>query len=103
MARYKLMPYLVKIKNNPIRSDVNLNSLPSSKGAISFSDILVGFFNKYKINPHISSNAKKTLVIENFSKLNDDLFQGIIRAGEHGYTADFLDITTKKRQEMLER
>ncbi|MDG3547444.1 hypothetical protein [Methanobacterium formicicum] len=102
MAKFKLTPYIIRIRQKRsteflILDDLDItNESSSGDSGIDLFDVLKNFFETN--DKIIDEDLKKTLYI------NDDQIEyeersifGTIRSGEYGYNADFLNINTLDR------
>jgi len=93
MAKFKLVPYVVRVKNKDSKNYLRLDKILTIKGNEDFVDIFHTILNSYKKNVYIPSKENKTFFVEdfNFSK-QQRLIHGIIKSGEYGYETDFYDV-----------
>jgi len=93
VARFKLVPYVVRVKNKDSKEYIRLDRIPTIKGDIDFVNIFNDLLKSYKRSVYIPPKEKKTFFVEdfNFSK-QQRLIHGIIKSGEYGYETDFYDV-----------
>lgn len=93
MVRFKLVPYVVRVRNKDSKEYVRLDRIPTIKGDLDFVNIFNDLLKSYKRSVYIPSKEKKTFSVEdfNFSK-HQRLVYGIVKSGEYGYEADFYDV-----------
>jgi len=105
MARFKLVPYSIRIKDISRDRYVALDKIPvnrihtnSSNSFIDFYGIFVDFCDRYTENNIINrEDSQKTLFFERYtSKPSYRIVYGTIKSGDYGYEADFLDIRQRR-------
>ncbi len=98
MAKFKLSPYSIRVRNKHKTDNLDLSSLGSSKGAFSLFSIVEEICKLYNSNIYDQKKDKKTLCFVDckFDK-SKGIIYGFIKSGEYGYEVDFVDTKSKKR------
>ena len=92
MVRFKLVPYVVRVKNKNSNEYIRLDRIPTIKGDIDFINIFNDLLKSYKRSVYIPKE-KKTFFVEDFNFFKHQrLVYGILKSGEYGYEADFYDV-----------
>ena len=98
MARFKLVPYTIRIRNKRSEDYLDLTKIPTNKKDVSLLDIFEEICKRYNKQVYLRSKEQRTLYIENSSiDKSKKLITGIIKSGEYGYGADFYDTKLHKR------
>ena len=98
MARFKLVPYIVRVKNKDSKDYSILDNISTIRGTVDFIDIFQKLLNSYREDAYIPFREQKTFSVENLKfHRTKRLIHGIIKSGEYGYETDFYDIIQKKR------
>lgn len=98
MARFKLVPYIIRIRNKRSEDYIDLTKIPTTNQDISLFDIFGNICKKYNKDVYLRSKEQKTLYIEDSSTdKGRRLISGIIKSGEYGYETDFYDTKLHKR------
>jgi len=98
MARIKLMPYTLRIKDKSIRSSDSFLDLDNIKLRGNNKNItkIVLDFCAVRNHPFLDDNIKKTLCITKYFT-DDNIIYGVMKRGEYGHESDFYDVVKKQR------
>jgi hypothetical protein len=98
MARFKLVPYSIRIRNKHSDKNLDLRAIPTNKGDIDFFTMFEGVCKDYNSDVYERKKEQKTLCVVN-STINNTkrIISGIIKSGEYGFEADFFDTKLRKR------
>lgn len=98
MARFKLVPYSIRIRNKHSDKNLDLRAIPTNKGDIDFFTIFEEICKNYKSDVYERKKEQKTLCVVNSTTTNiKRIISGIIKSGEYGFEADFFDTKLRKR------
>ena len=96
MARFKLVPYIIKVKKVGSRDYLNMTQIPSPVQIKDFLGLFNDFCDRCGSEVYKNSSEKKTLYIENLAKLKKRAIHGIIKSGEYGFETNFYDTNQKR-------
>lgn len=104
MARFKLIPYSIRVSYKGEDTSIPLNEIPTDdpNEFKDFYEIFKSFCKKYEYTEEETRFIRKTdsnrvLFFSNYCPIDDyRLVYGTIKSGDYGYETDFLDIRGKK-------
>jgi len=98
MAKFKLVPYSIRVRKKNSDQNLDLSSIPTSKGNIDLIDLFEKLCKEYSNDVYERKKEKRTLcVINHLNNKDKKVISGIIKSGEYGFEADFYDTHLKKR------
>ncbi len=92
MAKFKLVPFIVRVKQKHTNEFVHLNNVDEQ--GTDFLGLLNQCFQVTQ-NVRVMENNQKTISIEQVNSSGRDIY-GIAKSGEYGIDADFFDIETSE-------
>lgn len=98
MARFKLVPYSIRIRKKDSNKSLDLNNIPINQGVIDMFAIFKELCTSYTTNTYNRTRERRTLcVIDHKSIKLQKVISGTIKSGEYGYETDFYDTKAGKR------
>ncbi|MBI2558210.1 hypothetical protein HYW20_02720 [Candidatus Woesearchaeota archaeon] len=100
MARFKLVPYSIRIRNKHSDKNLDLTKIPTNKGDVSFFTMFEKLCKDYNSDVYERKKEQKTLCVVNSVPINTkNIISGTIKSGEYGFEADFFDTKLRKRMQ----
>ncbi len=97
LAKFKLIPYSVRIRKLKTKSFFPLDEIQSEMGIIDFFEFFDFFCNKHATSVYNLKSQKRTFTTEIAESNSKKRFiYGTIKSGEYGISTDFYDIDAKK-------
>lgn len=98
MARFKLVPYSIRVRKKNSDKNLDLSSLSVNHGNIDMFTVFEDLCNSYNTNTYNRQKERRTLCVINSKCIKTQkVISGTIKSGEYGYEADFYDTKIGKR------
>ncbi|MDD5617119.1 MAG: hypothetical protein PHH85_13065 [Candidatus Methanoperedens sp.] len=92
MVKFKLVPFIVRVKQKHTNEFVHLNNMDEQD--TDFLEILNQYFQEIQ-TVRIIENNQKTISVEQVNSSGRNIY-GVAKSGEYGIDADFFDIETSE-------